>query len=52
MTGDIYCFYFYVSGMFACFALKQGILGYKIKHFTAKYFFTIFSDKNLWFSSP
>ena len=26
-TGDIYCVYFYVGGMFVCFALKQGILG-------------------------
>ena len=33
-TGDIHCVYFYL-GKFACFALKQGILGYKYKHFTA-----------------
>ena len=30
MTGDIYCVYFYVGGMFACFALKQKKIQVKI----------------------
>ena len=38
-TGDIYCVYFYVWGSLHVFALKQGILGYKYKHFTANALF-------------
>ena len=35
--------------MFVCFALKEGILGYEDKHFTAECFFTIFQIKTCGF---
>ena len=49
MTGDIYCVYFYDG---ACSCVLHSNIKFWVKILDVYCYCFIFSDKNLWFSSP